>query len=346
MNRRQFLQSVIAAALPAALGDYDFLKSYDDYRCIRPVRSVKLARVVSFTDPLCVSRDFTINDERASRLLRAALLEYTRKPAMALAVRSLFPKFHEGIRVSIKINTASWYMPTHRVLAETMAACLVEGGVKPDNIIIWERAEDTLTGAGYAIKNVKGAVKTIATDTPGYGYDESKSYRVNGASVYLTSILTRHSDYLINLGVLKHHFLAGVTTAMKNLYGVMPLLDRPLLAGPVNLLKFHINACEPSISELNAVIADKIPTALYVCDGLLGMYNDGPWGTPQWAQNEIILSDDPVALDTLSLYRIEKMRRDVGLPPVMNKALFLRRSAAMGLGTNDPKNMDITVRVL
>ena len=331
---------------PSFLGQYDFIREYRDYKYIKPVKNRKYARIVSCTDPACVSSDFTINNERASRLMKTALLEFTGKNSVRDAVRSLFPKYRDDLRVSIKINTASWDMPSHKVIAETLASCLVQAGLKPDNVIIWERSEGTLHGAGYQVINREGSVKTIATDTAGYGYDESRSYPVHGVPVYLTSIITRHTDYMINLGVLKHHFLAGVTTAMKNLYGTIPLLDRSILAGPLNLLKFHLNACDPYISELNALVAEKAPTVLYVCDGLLGMYNDGPWGPPQWVQNEIMLSNDPVALDTQALYRIEKKRRDIGLPPVMNKALFISRSAAMGLGTNDLSHMDIAYKVV
>jgi len=346
MYRREFLKIACGALMPDFLGQYDFIKGYCDYTFIKPVKNRKYARIVSCSDPACVSRDFTINDERASRLIKTALLEFTGKNNVRDAVQSLFPKYHDHLKVSIKINTASWEMPSHKILAETLASCLVQAGLKPDNVIIWERSEGTMAGAGYATINKKGSVKTIATDTPGYGYDESRSYSVHGVPVYLTSILTRHSDYMINLGVLKHHFLAGVTTAMKNLYGAIPLLDRPVLAGPLTLLRFHLNACEPYISGINTLVAEKVPTILYVCDGLLGMYNDGPWGPPQWVQNEIMLSNDPVALDTLALYRIEKKRRDAGLPPIMNKALFISRSAAMGLGTNDPSHMDIVYRTV
>jgi uncharacterized protein (DUF362 family) len=346
MNRREFIKTALAAAVPVFPAEYDFLKDYADYTIIRPVKNRKFARVVSCRDEAVVSGDFTINNELAARLLKTAILEFTGKNSIREAVRGLFPKFRDDLRVSLKINTASWDMPTHRVVAETMAACLVEAGLRPDNIIIWERTEDTLKGAGYAVRTAAGSVKTVATDTAGYGYDESRSYRVGGIPVYLTSIITEKSDYMINLGVLKHHFMTGVTTAMKNLYGTIPLLDRPFLMGLHNVLRFHLNACDPCVAELNALVAEKVPTILYICDGLLGMYNDGPWGPPQWAQNEIILSNDPVALDTIALFRIEHRRKDVGLPPVMNRALFIRTAAHLGLGTNDPGHMDMIQKVV
>lgn len=341
MNRREFLSMALCAGAPAILGEYDFLKEYSDYSVITPVRSAKRARVVSIRDPLCVSRGYAIDRARAERLFRKALLEYAGKPSIREAVRSLFPGFRENARVSIKVNTASWELPTHRVVADAIASCLVEGGVKPDAIAIWERSEETMKGGGFTPGHAPGAVKVIATDTPGYGYDESRIETVNGVRVPLTTILTRHSDYMINLSVMKHHFIAGVTGALKNLYGCIPLLDRPLLIGPCGLIRFHLDGGARCIAELNDIVSRTVPTILYVCDALMGSYSKGPWGPPQWVQNEIVLSNDPVALDTISLYRIAKRRRSLGMPPVIGNAGHVRTAALMGLGTNNMNNMDI-----
>ena len=346
MNRREFLRLSFLAGVPPLFKDYEFLKDSRDYSSIRPVRSQKHARVVACRDNRCVSRNFQIDAGRAAALFRKALLAYTGRPSVRAAVRGLFPKFRDSVRVSIKVNTASWDLPSHRVVAEAIASCLVEAGVKPEGISIWERAEKTLQGGGYRLSRSAGAVRVIATDTPGYGYDESATATVNGIRLPLTSILTRHSDYLINLSVMKHHFISGVTGALKNMYGCVPLLDRPFLIGPYGLLKFHLNNCDPCVGELNDAILRRVPTILYVCDALLGLYEGGPWGPPQWVQNELVLSDDPVALDMISLYRVEKRRRDAGLSPVMGNAGHLRTAALMGLGTNNVDNIDFSLKLV
>ena len=341
MNRREFLKCAFLAGVPVPFGDYDFLKDYGDYRSIRPIKNNKFARIVSCSDAKCVTGNYAIDAERAANLVRKALLEYTRRQTVKDAVRSLFPVFKESLRVSIKINTASWGMPSHRVVAETLSACLVEGGLKPDNIIIWERAEKTLRGGGYAPRTGKGLVKILATDTKGYGYDERSRVKIGDTRVYLTYIITRHSDCLINIGVMKHHFITGITGTMKNMYGAMPLLDEPIMAGPLNLVKFHLNGCDPYIGELNAAVAHRVPTVLYVCDALVGSWSGGPWGPPQWIQNEILLGNDPVALDTISLYRVEAMRKRRGLSPVLARSGHIRTAAAIGLGTNNPGQIEM-----
>jgi len=331
---------------PIVLPDMYFLKDYSDYRFIEPVKNQKYAKVLSYSDPGCVGADFNINDQRAADLFRTALMEFTGQPTVKEAVISLFPKFRNDLRVSMKVNTASDTIPSHPIIADTMANCLVEAGLQPDNIIIWEREEGTLQSSGYQIVNELGKVKVIGTNTPGYGYDERRSEKVHGVSVYLSSILTQHSDYQINLGVMKHHWFTGAAVCMKNHYGSIPLLEKPMAIGPYDILQLHLNACDPYMGELYATIEEKVPTVLCVCDGLLGAYNNGPLGPPQWVQNEILLSNDPVAIDTLALYRIEKKRREIGLPPLLNKAMFVRTGAQLDLGTNNPANMEMIRRSL
>jgi uncharacterized protein (DUF362 family) len=341
MRRRDFLKSVLFMGVPFFLPDFDFLKEFKDYKYIKPVQNNKFAKIVICNDSDCVKSDFSIDTKKAASLFRKALKEFTGKQNISEAVKSLFPKFHKDLRISIKVNTASSEMPSHPCVANGVADCLIEAGLKPDNIIIWERSESTLISSGYTIADAPGKIRIIGTDTKGYGYEDSKTEKVHGVPVNLTSILTRHSDYQINLGVLKHHWFTGAAVCLKNHYGSIPLLDKPMLTGIYDIIKLHLNACDPYISELNAIIADKVPTILYICDGLLGAYNNGPLGPPQWVQNEIMLSNDPVAIDTAAFYIIERKRREIGLPPLLNKALFLRTSALMELGTNNPKNMEI-----
>ena len=335
------MKNVMIGGAAAVLPEFDFLTGNRDYRHIRPVKNGKTARVVCLKDPLCVSAGFIVNEKRAAALFRNALMLLTARETAAEAMKSLFPKFNENLRVSIKINTASSTMPSHPCLAYAIADCLVEAGLKPDNIIVWERSEKTLRQAGYVIRNVPGKVRTLATNTPGYGYDEGRVERVRGVPLYLTSIVTKHSDYLISLGALKQHIFAGVTLCQKNWYGAIPLADRAMMTGPCDIVRMHLNDCDPGISELNLLIKERVPTILNVCDALMGMYSRGPLGKPQWIQNEVLLSTDPVAVDTLALYRIEKKRMEHGKSSLLHKVHYVRTSAEMGLGTNNPENMEI-----
>lgn len=341
MHRRSFIKNVYVGGLAFALPEFSFLKDFSDYEYIEPVKTQITSRVAAETDPYCVNEEFHIDEKRATQLLFKAIKTLTGIADLSAGVKSLFPSFSPNLRIAIKLNLASGEMPSHLFLAAALADALVTAGLKPENIIIWERGESSLKRAGFPIVNSPGKVKIIGTDTPGFGFNTSREYRVNKIPLFLTSILTSHTDYQINIGVLKHHWMAGIATVLKNVYGAVPLLDNVKMTGVMNVAKMHFNYCDPCIAELNEVVEEIAPTVLYICDGLLGMYNNGPLGPPQWVQNEIMVSHDPVAIDTLSLYRIEKKRREIGLPPVITRARYIRTAARCGMGTNNPENIEI-----
>jgi hypothetical protein len=51
-------------------------------------------------------------------------------------------------------------------------------------------------------------------------------------------------------------------------------------------------------------------------------------------------------VDTLALYRLEKQRVANQLNPVSHKARYIRTSANLGLGTNNPEDMEIIERTI
>lgn len=83
------------------------------------------------------------------------------------------------------------------------------------------------------------------------------------------------ADWIVSMPKLKTHHWAGVTCAMKNLFGVMPGL---LYGWPKNVLHWH--GIPESILDINAAVRP----ALAIVDGIVGMEGDGPiMGTPKHA---------------------------------------------------------------
>ena len=148
MNRREFLKLSFLAGVPTLFKDYEFLKDSRDYGSIKPVRSQRHARVVSCRDTRCVSKNFLIDAGRAAaccagRCLRTPARPHRPRCGAGPVSRSSATAW----RVSIKVNTASWDLPSHSVVAEAIASCLVEAGVKPEGISIWEaRGKDAAGG--------------------------------------------------------------------------------------------------------------------------------------------------------------------------------------------------------
>jgi uncharacterized protein (DUF362 family) len=85
----------------------------------------------------------------------------------------------------------------------------------------------------------------------------------------------RRADLIVSLPKMKTHHWAGVTLAMKNLFGVMPGI---YYGWPKNVL--HHAGIPGSILDINAAVRPH----LAIVDGIIGMEGDGPiMGTPRHA---------------------------------------------------------------
>jgi len=144
-----------------------------------------------------------------------------------------------GQVVSLKLNSMGGRAISPSVaLVAAICERLQQAGIKAGDIIVWDRGSRELESAGFKLSNAPGAVRFIGSDTAGYE-DASVSY--GSVTTRLAKILAQ-SDVLINLPVLKSHNLAGVTMAMKNMYGVIN-----------NPSALHGAACNPYLADLNMI---------------------------------------------------------------------------------------------
>ncbi|MBN1341192.1 MAG: DUF362 domain-containing protein [Phycisphaerae bacterium] len=96
------------------------------------------------------------------------------------------------------------------------------------------------------------------------------------------------ADWVVSMPKLKTHHWAGVTCAMKNLFGVMPGI---VYGWPKNVL--HHQGINKSILDINATVKP----SLAIVDGIIGMEGDGPiMGTPK-AANCLILGRNAASVD-------------------------------------------------
>jgi uncharacterized protein (DUF362 family) len=88
-------------------------------------------------------------------------------------------------------------------------------------------------------------------------------------------VTLRRADIIVSLPKMKTHHWAGVTLAMKNLFGVMPGV---YYGWPKNVL--HHAGIPGSILDINAAVRPH----LAIVDGIIGMEGDGPiMGEPRHA---------------------------------------------------------------
>ena len=204
--------------------------------------------------------------------------------------------------VGLKVNTLGGRgISTHVDLVAAVCDRLQQAGINPANIVVWDRDTEEMERAGFRIAIGGNRVQCYGTDRAGYEDDLSVWGNVGSR---LSRILTRSTTVLINLPVLKDHDGAGVTIALKNMYGAIH-----------NPNKYHPNGCDPYVADLNMLPEIRSRMKLVICDATTAMYEGGPAFKPEhsWNANSLILSQDPVGLDFTGWQMIERKRAEMGL---------------------------------
>ncbi len=343
ITRRQFIKSTAAgtaaiyAAPTVAFGTKGYVKS----------------RVANVSNEDLTGSFGSINKKSARGCTDQALLLLTRKENIKDAWMQLFPNLNTGDTIGIKVNAVSYKCPTHPEIVVAAAQSLSESlGFNPNNIIIWDRADSDLKRAGYELNKSEKGIRCFGTvkrfdwerwmanqgqnEYGGIGYDKEQPVSVgNGKTSLLSKIITRMCTHLINMPVLKHHNLTGVSLSLKNHYGS---IDNPK--------DCHANFCDPHIAKLNAAPQIKNKTRLIICDAAYGLYSGGPMGAPQFKQRSVLAATDPVALDVSGMDIINARRQENGKEPVTNKAVHLQTADRLALGTNNPDQIEVVEKKL
>ena len=238
----------------------------------------------------------------------------------ALAVwRALFDP---GERVLLKVNCIAYGGPTQPAVTYAVAQRLQEAGLRAQDILIFDRADDELEAAGYTVNHGGTGVQCHGA-------------RGKGTEAPLTQARVRFyqefdaCDAIINLPIPKQHGTAGISVALKNHYGSV---DRP---GAL-----HGSRCDPAIAELNAQPNVREKTRLIV--GAALNVSPGDWNQPE-RENALLLSFDPVALDTVARDILVRHRQaqGQGVGQLINGARHLLTAQSLGLGATDAGLMDL-----
>ena len=297
-SRRHFLRQCLASA--AALGASNGAASLTPARTSAPSPS---SRVVIAHDPQLRGGGATVDARRMEALLdRATLALFSRDHAPQTPVETWKRLVRPGQTVSLKVNTLGGRgISTNLQLVEAVCERLQQAGIRPADITVWDRDSEEMERAGFRISRGGNRVQCFGTDRVDYEQD-LVAYGSVGSR--LSKILTQRTDVLINLPVLKDHDGAGVTIALKNMYGVIH-----------NPNKYHPNGCNPYIADVNMLPQIRSRMRLTICDATTAMYEGGPAFKPQfsWRYNALLVSQDPVALDATGWRIIERKRAENGL---------------------------------
>jgi len=221
--------------------------------------------------------------------------------------------------VAIKVNCiAKASLSTSPVVCAAVVSALKSAGLKPGNMVVYDRDRGELDGAGFEIVTDGGPL-CFPTDGKFGAAVSSGQY-----SGRLTAILDRCTA-LINLPVLKHHGVTAVSIAMKNHYGS---IDNPS--------RYHANLGVPGIAEVSALPKMKQIQRLVVVDATRACFDGGPYPPEDQivTENALLVATDPVALDSVGFDLINRRRQERGQGPLPRPG-WLDRAQQLGVGTAD-----------
>lgn len=261
-----------------------------------------------------------INEPEVLRMLERGLRELTGCGSSAEAWRSLLPGVSPGQKVTLKLNlnNASFdpAVTTNRMdqtmpLVNAVLAGLVDGvGLRPETITLLDasrwfhpqimKARCRFPGVNWVDSGVENRWDSAETveftrDQPQPGGDFRMPKAYTGA------------DHILNLCLMKNHG-CGITGALKNHFGSIPT--------PKNL---HEGLGDRTyIADLCNTPSIKNKVRLNIADALFANWHNNVWAPRPWitfteeSPNSLLLSCDPVALDSVMLDHIAEEVRAQG----------------------------------
>jgi uncharacterized protein (DUF362 family) len=294
------------------------------------------SKVVIARDPALHGQSTQPDEQRVLNLLDRAIAAYTGRDHPVEAWKYIVAQGGgEGKVIGLKTNGLGGRgISTHRVLVLAIAERLQQAGVKPGNILVWDRNARDLEACGLTISTDPARVRCYGSDVAGFE-DQTESFGI--ARPRLSKLLTRECAMVLNLPILKDHSMAGVTFALKSMYGV---LERPQ--------DLHGGGCNPGVADLNSCPTVRARFKLTIGDAISSVYEGGPGFHPEhlWYPNALIVGEDRVALDQIAWGLIDKKRTEVGLPTLEAagrppRYIATAADAAHALGTNDPRRINL-----
>lgn len=316
---------------------------------------VKKSKVVQAVDPNAVQQ-LIPDPSRTKNLFQKAFLEFTGSANEAEGWKKLV---NPQDRIGIKIHSSSGpNLVSHREIITEIIKGLKSAGVEGSHILIFDQYATSLEESGYKPGLFDDSVKIIA-NVPGKGYDPEvkidaplpgkliwgdlefndaipeKEDQLSSKS-HFSKILTKDIDKLINVAIPTTHPLLefwgcelNVTLAMCDNYR---RFQRPN------------SSRDDSLAEIFGHQALQKKLILNVLDALVVQYAGGIECDPNfcWPLGSIYISKDAIALDSLVVREIDKIRPRAKLQP-LGEISYLKSTADANLGTMDPEKIDIRV---
>jgi len=243
---------------------------------------------------------------------------------------------------------------TRPAVVSAVAESLIAAGIPPQQIIIWDKEESDLRGAGFFALAAQLGVRVAASAKAGYNetnyYDtplignlvfgdlefEKKGVGI-GRKSFVAKLVTGEMTKIINITPLLNHNEAGVCG---NLYGLA-------LGSVDNSLRFESDPgrLAQAVPEIYAlpILGDRV--VLNITDALICQYEGDQHGLLHYSTvlNQLRFSKDPVALDVLSIKELTHQRGGTHGPHLRPNLELYRNAALLELGESDSARMQIEI---
>jgi uncharacterized protein (DUF362 family) len=220
-------------------------------------------------------------------------------------------------------------------VADAVAAGVLSAGVKPEDVVVWDRWKDHFGPTRYKFGKGRHGESIEA----GGRYDGARALKGSEGTAPVDTIAVDRTDATISLPILKDHGGSGVTLALKNV--AFGCYDHYRSA--------HDNNCDPFIAEAYEHFLSVTRVPLIVLDATEACFDGGPRPADRgrlWRENAIYVASDPVALDVVGRTVIMAKRAEKGLPDTARRCRHIETAIRRGLGVGGADRIDVvTIKV-
>jgi hypothetical protein len=338
MDRRAFLEAIAAAPLAAtarisAASEAGLAPELPapPYRVVTPYAPAALpgmpgpfpGRVVSVTAAGSIDPQGAIVDEVVREMMDRGMRALTGERTPLAAWRRFFVA--EDV-VGIKVNAGGvpHVVSSPAVVAEVCLR-LMEVGVAPSRIVVFERFWNQLGAIGYGPLLPPG-VELFAAEagnqrSQNRAYDPATYVEVDffgedDTRSNMARLVTQRLTKIVNVPNMKDHGAVGATGCLKNVaYGCFSNVARSHARG-----RTHTRT---SVGTFAAVEPLRSRTVLQVMDGLRAVWHGGPFAKTTryvFEPRRILFGTDPVAIDRLLLDVIDEKRKAEGAVSIWDRS--------------------------
>jgi Domain of unknown function (DUF362) len=315
-----------------------------------PARTGPLqAQVFIVQDPEATG-SFEPRPNRVQAMVTRAITNLTGKATVLEAWRSLVSTQDTiGIKVFSEPGPNSGTRPA--VVAAVVQG-LLDAGLPPDHIIIWDKRQIDLRLAGFITLAKQFGVRVAGSAEA--GYDETKFYDTPllgnlvwgdlefgkksagfGRKSFVSKLVADQMTKIINITPLMNHNEVGVAG---NLFSLA-------LGSVDNTTRFEsdperLARVVPEIYALPS-LSDRV--VLNIVDALICQYEGEERSLLHYSTvlNQLRFSRDPVALDVLSIQELDAQRQAANVPPVKANLDLYNNAELIELGVSDLRRIHV-----